>query len=142
MPERAANAGFSLVEVVVSMLLIGIMAASFMSIALTGKMSSGRVQRRVAAAAAIRQTSEALKSFVTADRSLARGPGVGVDGWRLAGDQSGLYALDAGHHTLDAAVWAPDLAAAGGTIAYDVTVHAAPLGPQPTAEFSVTWDEP
>ncbi len=124
------------------MLLIGFMAASFMSVALTGKMSHGHIERRIAAAAAIRRASETLKAFVTADRSLSRGPGVGMDGWSLSGDQSGLSALEAGHHDLDVGTWAPELAPVGGAVAYDVTVRAAPLGPQPTVAFSVTWNEP
>lgn len=123
------------------MLLIGVMASSFMSIALTGRMSRGHIERRVAAAASIRRASETLKTFVTADRSLARGPGIGADGWRLAGDRSGLAALDPGHHDLDAGVWAPELVDSGGSFGYDVTVHSAPLGPQPTVVFSVSWSE-
>ena len=143
MTRRAASqAGFTLVEVIVSVLLIAIMSTSFMSIALTSRSDRGRIARRAAADAAIRRVAETLNSYVTADRTLANGPGAGADGWRLPGDASGLRALDAGHHPLDAAAWAPALSEAGGEIAYDVTVRTTPSGPQPTATFSVTWSEP
>lgn len=143
MARRASSeAGFTLVEVVVSVLLVAIMAASFLSIALTSRSDRGRLARRAAADAALRRAAETLNSYVTADRTLANGPGAGADGWRLPGDASGLRALDAGHHPLDAAAWAPGLSDAGGRIAYDVTVRGTPSGPQPTAVFTVTWSEP
>lgn len=125
-----------------SVLLVGIMAMSFMSIALTGRMSRGRIQHRAAAAASIRRVSESLKSFVTADQSLARGPGNGVDGWSLPGDFSSLTALDAGVHPLSVATWAPELEPLAGEISYVVAVRNTDSGPQPTVSFNVSWVEP
>lgn len=143
MARRASpEAGFTLVEVIVSVLLVAIMATSFMSIALTSRTDRGRLARRAAADASVRRVAESLSAYVTADRTLARGPGSGFDGWTLPGDSSGLRALDAGHHPLDPSAWAPALEEAGGTIAYDVTVRATPSGPQPTVAFRVDWSEP
>ena len=136
------DAGFTLVEVVISMLLVAIMTVSFMPILLTGTMTRGRIDRRSAAASSIRRASETLKAFVTADRALARGPGTGADGWSLVGDLSGRSALEAGHHDLEPTLWSSELATVGGAVSYDVTVRDTPSGPQPTVSFSVSWVEP
>lgn len=138
----SGRAGTTLIEVIIATLLFALVAVPVMSVALTGRMSSGRFDRRVAAAAAMRSMSESLKAYVTADPALAAGPGAGVDGWSLPGDASGLRALAPGRHDLNVAQWAPVLAPYGGKVSYTVVAAATPLGPQPTATFSVTWDEP
>ena len=142
MPHRPSEQGYTLVEVVIATLIIAMMAGPMMSVALTGRMSVGRTDRRVAAAASVRRLSETLKAFVTADRTLALGPGSGADGWTLPGDDSGAYALAAGHHALQVSQWAPALAAYQGAIAYDVAVRSTPSGPQPDVTFSIAWSEP
>lgn len=134
--------GSSLMEVIVAILLLAMMATPIMSVALSGRMASGRADRRIAAAAAIRRVSEHLKAYVTADRALARGPGDGDDGWALPGDASKASALDPGHHELEPAVWVPALAPFSGKISYDVSVRRTPSGAEPSVGFRVSWDEP
>lgn len=134
--------GSSLVEVIVAILLIALMTAPLMSTALTGRMSMGRADRQIAAAAAVRALSEQLKAYVAADLSLATGPGTGASGWLLPGDQSGMTALQAGHHDLAASRWLSALAPYGGTISYDVTSVPTPSGPRADVTFNVAWKEP
>src|SRR4051812_43834760 len=107
-----------MVEVVVAILLIAMMTGPMMSVALTSRMSVGRTDRRMAASICAKRVSEALKAYVTADRSLAFGPGMGADGWSLPGDQAGGYALGAGLHDLDSALWLQPLASYQGRISY------------------------
>lgn len=131
----------TLVEVCVSVLLVALMTAPIMSTVLTSSISSKRGDRRLNAAAAVRGLSEHLKAFVTADRALARGPGVGPDGWSLPGDASYLWALEPGRHELDPARWAPGLAESGGRISYVVAVRETRTGPEPTVTFTVSWED-
>jgi type II secretory pathway pseudopilin PulG len=135
--------GSSLVEVIISILMLALLATPIMSVALSGHMAAGRADRRIAAAAAVRRLSEHLKAFVTADKTVVRGPGGGDDGWHLPGDGGLRGALDAGHHELDPAQWLPTtLTAYGGRLSYDVTPRMTPSGIQPDVSFSVSWDEP
>lgn len=60
-----AQAGYTLAEVVVSVLLISIIVTSVFSVSLTSKMSDGKNDRRLAAGQAARQVSSRLKNFVT-----------------------------------------------------------------------------
>lgn len=142
MKSRRLDRGHTLIEVVVSMLLIAVMAALSMPAFLTGRMSEGRSQRRDAAADAVQRLSQELKNYVTADRSIVNGPGAGADGWSLPGDRSNTWALAAGQHDLDPALWAAALTPFQGTISYAVTVRATPSGPEPTVTFQVGWQEP
>jgi type II secretory pathway pseudopilin PulG len=138
------DCGTTLIEVVVSILLLAMMAAPIMSVVLNGAMISGRTQRRMAAALAVRRVSEHLKAYVTADRSVALGPGIGSDGWNLPGDASGLAALQGGHHALSAALWLQPLEPKPylGVISYDVTNRMTPSGPEPDVRFAISWTEP
>lgn len=131
-----------MVEVVISLLLFAMLAGPILSVALSGKMASGRADRRIAAAGAVRRVSEHLKAYVTADRAVVRGPGEGDDGWALPGDASRRGALEPGHHELSPQRWAPALASYSGAISYDVAVRQTPSGPQPDVSFSVSWEEP
>lgn len=136
------ESGSSLMEVVISILILAMMATPIMSVALSGRMASGRADRRIAAAATIRRVSESLKPFVTADRTLARGPGAGDDGWGLPGDIGSRSAFSPGLHRLDPELWAPALVPFSPSVTYTVTVRRAPLGPQPDVTFEVDWKEP
>lgn len=139
---RDPAAGSSLVEVVVAMLLVLIASSAIMGVVLTGRQSTGRTVRRAQAAQAVRRVAEALKVYETADTTAATGPGNAPNGWGLPGDACGCAAFQNGLHSLDSAVWAPDLAAQGGAVAYTVTTAATALGPRPTVAFDVTWTEP
>ena len=136
--------GAALIEVVVSTLLLAMLTVPIMSVVLSGAMASGRTQRRMQAAAAVRRVSEHLKAYVTADRAVALGPGDGADGWILPGDASGLAALQAGHHALSTDLWLQPLAAKpyDGVISYDVTSRMTQSGPEPDVRFAVSWNEP
>lgn len=140
---RAPGAeGYTLVEVIIATMLVAMMTVPIMSLALTSRMSSGRLERRLAAANAIREISEKLKLYVTADRALAAGPGEGLNGWSLPGDRSGLPALAAGRHQLSTEIWAPALQPYKGEISYEVKPLATPAGPMPDVTFLVEWVEP
>lgn len=134
--------GNTLVEVVIAMLLILIASSAITGTVLTGRQSAGRTVRRAQAAQAVRRVAEALKVYQTADTAVATGPGGAPNGWGLPGDACGCAAFQSGLHSLDSAVWAPDLAAQGGGISYTVTTEDTALGPQPTVVFDVTWTEP
>jgi hypothetical protein len=134
--------GSTLMEVVISILLLAMLTTPIMSVALSGRMASGRADRRIAAAASIRRLSESLKAYLTADRALARGPGAGLDGWSLPGDLSLLPAFEPGRHELDPSVWAPALAPFSARVFYTVAARPTALGPQPDVTFSVEWKEP
>lgn len=141
--KRKRQGGQTLIEVVIASLLLAMMTVPIMGAALSGRKLTARTSRRLQAAADARRAAEALKAYVVADPTLVSGPGVGLGGWVLPGDTSGLSALAAGHHDLDPATWLADLAAApyNGTISYDVTVRSTPQGPQPDAAFNVKWTD-
>ncbi len=80
------RSGNTLAEVVVGVLLVGIVAASVMSVAVTSRSGGARVGRRTAAGLSGQRLLDALKTYVTADQTVMNGPGNGVDGWRLPGD--------------------------------------------------------
>lgn len=134
--------GHTLVEVVISMLLIAIMSALALPSFLTGRMSAGRSERREAAADDMHRLSEELKGYVTADRTLVNGSGTGPDGWSLPGDRSGKWALAPGTHDLAPTVWAAPLVAYQGALSYTVAIRATPSGPEPRVSFNVSWREP
>lgn len=138
----SAEHGFTLIEVVVSMLILGLMSVMVMPVFLTGRMSVGRSGRRATAADAVHRVAEELKGYVTAETSLVNGPGTGIDGWFLPGDRSGRRALERGAHDLDPAMWAGPLVPYQGAISYEVTVRDTPSGPQPDVSFRVSWAEP
>lgn len=133
--------GSTLIEAVASMMIVAMMTAPIMATVLSASISSQSSSRRSAAADAARGLSEHLKAYVTADASLVAGPGAGADGWSLAGDASGLAAFAAGHHALEAAIWAPALRDCGGQISYDVSVRDTPAGREPDVTFNVSWND-
>lgn len=61
-----SKSGFTLVEIVISVLLTAVMAAAVLSIALTATRGSGRSDRKTMCAQLTRQVSGQLKNFVTA----------------------------------------------------------------------------
>jgi len=141
--RRTRQGGQTLIEVVIASLLLAMMTIPIMSAAFGGRQLTAKTSRRLQAAADARHAAEALKAYVVADATLAAGPGVGIGGWVLPGDTSGLNALAAGHHVLSPSVWMPDLAPApwNGNISYDVTIRSTPQGPQPDVAFNMQWTD-
>jgi prepilin-type N-terminal cleavage/methylation domain-containing protein len=59
--------GYTLVEVVVSMLLMSIMVSSVFSLALSARQSGGKSDRRMEASQAAKQMTGLLRNYVTGD---------------------------------------------------------------------------
>ena len=112
------RAGYTLLEVVVSMLITAIVASSIFSMALSTKKSGTRGLRKLLAGQAARQVSETLKNYVSGDIAtyaspIIAGPSQGAaDAWTMTKgavrDDCGTgsppqtcYALAVGSHTLD-----------------------------------------
>lgn len=136
------RAGSSLIEVVIATLLALIAGSSIAAMALTGNQLKETSLRRTQATQVMRRVSESLKQYRTASTTVLSGPGGAPNGWGLPGDACGCAAFQNGRHVLDPAVWAPELAAYGGTVSYTVTTRNTNLGPQPTVDFSVNWTQP
>ena len=117
MNKTLGKDGYSMIEVIVSMLLTAIMVSAVFSIAISNQQGNNRVDRRTIAAQAQRHLTELLAQYVTADPAAAQiaGPSTNVPGaasWRLNGwplgengqvitDSCGAcYALAPGVHTL------------------------------------------
>ena len=138
--SKKTRGGTTLIEIVISSLILGLACAAVMPVFLTSSISVARVDRRQAAVDSIRRLTEELKGYVAADRSSITGPGAGSSGWDLPGDKSGKWALEGGRHELDPKMWCAFLADCGGTMSYTVTVRATPSGPQPDVSVTVDWD--
>ncbi|MDP3544228.1 MAG: prepilin-type N-terminal cleavage/methylation domain-containing protein [Elusimicrobiota bacterium] len=112
---RRGNAGYTLVEVMVAMLLTSIMVTSVFSVALTVKTGGSKGESKIKAAAGAKMVAALLKNYVTAETGAASttlipGPCAGaannwsiscngiVDACPLGG--SDCYALAPGTHTL------------------------------------------
>lgn len=136
--------GTTLVEVLISVLLIAIVAGATFSVGLVARQNAGKRFRKLAAARASQKVLEALKSYVVADTAIIPGPGAAPNGWGLPGDSCGCYALAGGRHELDPSLWLPELAAApyGGTIAYEVALRPSATGPIPDVRLDIDWSEP
>ena len=88
--------GAALVEVVISLLLIGVAVSAIMSAMLATSLQSVRSQDREQAALCMTQLLQELKNYVTADTAAnpdAPG-GAGPTGWQLPGDACNCWALD------------------------------------------------
>jgi len=154
-----ATKGFTLIEVVVSVLITAVLVSSVFSVSLTSKRSNVRADRRLIAAQATRSLTSTLQSFVTADYTSGQvvgagavvlGPSAGVNGtWALNSDTNGSgYALSDGSHTLQnvAPQYMPSWMAAppyNGQIIYYVQHMGGAADEQtPWVNVTVTWTEP
>lgn len=112
---RRGDAGYTLVEVMVAMLLTSIMVTSVFSVALTVKTGGNKGESKIKAAAGARMVAALLKNYVTAEpgtasTTLIPGPCAGaVNNWSIScngivdacpGGGSNCYALAQGTHTL------------------------------------------
>jgi Tfp pilus assembly protein PilV len=112
------------VEIIISLLLIGVAVSSVMSAMLSTSLQSGRSQDQEQSALCLNQLLQELRNYVTADISPnpdAPGGG-GASGWSLPEDTCGnnCWALAAGKHTIDVAQ-APTACANATAISYLVT---------------------
>ncbi len=148
----AARKGFTLIEVVVSMLLSAVMISAVFSVALSSKQTSARSDRRLAAAQAAQSMMQRLKNYVTSDPAsiaiLGPTPRPGAASWYLNNPPSvvdslgDVYALQPGTHIITGTatdVIPTALAAYGGKVTY--VVAAAPNS-QLTITVSASWNEP
>jgi type II secretory pathway pseudopilin PulG len=157
--------GYTIIEVIVSIMLTAVMVSAVFSVALTTKTGGGKADRKLLAGQAERSLTAALRSYVTADTANTAIPGpnaaantggaTGAAGWSIhtAAVQTdsmgvGTYALAVGTHILacpaaagaDAACF---LAKAlrnppfNGTIQYVVAA-----GSPPQVTVTVNWTEP
>lgn len=150
----ARQRGYTLVEIIISIMLTALMVSSVFSVALTSKTGGGKQERKLVAAEATRQLSARLKNFVkdpTGNTSGILGPGSGADRWSLddspvndcgpscgAPSCTNCYALAPGVHELQGflPVWFTN-APYNARISYDV-ISASPYNVQ----ISVNWTDP
>ena len=125
--------GAALVEVVISLLLIGVAVSAIMGTMLSTSLQSGpagRIQNQEQAALCLNQLLQELKNYVTADYTTSNPDapgGAGAAGWTLPEDTcSGLgsncWALAPGTHNLDVTKAPPACAQNGATMTYAVQV--------------------
>jgi hypothetical protein len=137
MPRLRGRRGATIVEVIMSVLLVASIAVVCATVSITGRANEYRLRKRVAAGLAAQRLLEELKGYVTADVDAAPGPGGPPNGWGLPGDLCGeCEALRPGRHRIDAGVWMPELAQSTGTLSYVVSLSSAD---QPTVELEVSW---
>lgn len=153
--------GYTLIEVVISMLLTAVMVSSVMSVALTAKRGEARNERKLVANQASRQLTASLKNYVTADSATTTisGPGTGTNKWGMTSaagsgqvkDDCGsgvscaansCYALQAGSHTLCGFLpsWF-EAAPYSAKIIYFVSYPGGASSP-PQVNLTVDWTEP
>lgn len=161
MLERSRiEAGYTLVEVVIAMLLTSIMVSSVFSVALTAKTSGGKAERRLAATQVNRQMTGMLRNFVSADNTATSlpGPNTGTNRWSMDNASvvppiddtscTDCYALDPGSHTVTGIL--PSWFAAqpyNATLVYFVggtTGLSQPMSDtaSPSVNVTVDWTEP
>ncbi len=135
--------GAALVEIIISLLLIGVAVSAIMSAMLSTSVQSTQSKGRERTALCLNQLLQELRNYVTAETSSSPDApgGAGASGWKLPKDTcSGLgancWALAVGSHNLDLtqarAVCGQNLDA----MKYDVTA-----GPNGTFQVAatVTW---
>ena len=116
--------GAALVEIVISLLLIGVAVSAIMSAMLSTSLQSSRSQDREQAALCLNQLLQELKNYVTADTSSNPDAPNGADaaGWQLPGDACNCWALDETQtHDVTSRLPAP-LAQDGAKMTYAVRV--------------------
>lgn len=159
-PSRVprGDAGYTLVEVMVAMLLTSIMVTSVFSVALTVKTGGNKGESKIKAAAGARMVAALLKNYVTAETgavstTVIPGPCVGAaNNWSIScngivdacpgGGGSDCYALAPGTHTLTGVMGdfeLPPPAGKNARVTYHVPVTAP--GSPPAVTITTTWTE-
>lgn len=167
MKGRTRQSGYTLVEIMVSILLTAIMVSAVFSVAVTTRAGGGKADRKLLGSQASKALTSALKGYVTQDTNT---PVTGIPGpnFRNAGaatwslqdtvqtdSQGAVYALAAGVHTISCIEADPGrncflplsmrAAPYNGTLTYRVSYPATGgpfLGEAPRVDVSVNWDEP
>lgn len=161
-PSRAARgeAGYTLVEVMVAMLLTSIMVTSVFSVALTVKTGGNKGEAKIKAAAGARMVAALLKNYVTAEdgtasTTLIPGPCAGApNNWSIScngivdacpGGGSNCYALAQGTHTLTGVMGdfeQPPPVGKSARVSYFVDATTLVNGrPVPVVTITTTWTE-
>lgn len=109
-----ATTGFSLVEVVISILLTAVIVATVFGISLSSKTGDVKAERKLRGAVGTRQVSAMLRNYITGDATVPLGPGDGGN-WSMTIPSKGIqdhfgtypcagarndYALAPGDHCL------------------------------------------
>lgn len=157
-----ASKGFTLIEVIVSVLITAVMVSSVFSISLTSKTSNVKADHTLIAAQASRALATTLQGYVAADplaskftcaaegQGCVTGPSraglAPAQSWSLAWDtNAGVYALNPGTHTLQG--YLPRWFEQKPYFA-QVQYYVAFIGPggtdtqTPWVNITVTWTEP
>lgn len=154
------DAGYTLVEVMVAMLLTSIMVTSVFSVALTVKTGGNKGEAKIKAAAGARMVAALLKNYVTAEpgtasTTLIPGPCAGaVNNWSMScngivdacpGGGSNCYALAHGTHTLTGVMGdfeLPPPAGKSARVSYFVDATTLVNGrPVPVVTITTTWTD-
>ena len=119
--------GAALMEVIISVLLIGIAVSTIMGSVLSTSLQSGHSRDREQAAVSLNQLLQELKNYVTADSTTPNNPdapGTGPAGWTLPGDACDTcWALDPAFNPHDVSSRLPQsLTQNGAKMTYTVNV--------------------
>lgn len=151
-PRLRKRGGYTLLEIMVSVLLTSIMVTSVLTVALSARQGGGRADRKMAAATGLRELQATVKNFhrdQTGNTSGIAGPGPGgtwtIDG--LPGGGGGTIddlscvncnAMNVGTHTVRGILpsWF-EAAPYSANLRYIVFA-----GSPPRVEFAIDWTEP
>ena len=153
--SKAPEAGYTLVEIIISMLIMAVLVSSVFSVALSTAGGDIKAERRVYATQGARSLSAALKGYVSGDptTTVIRGPNSAnlTNRWSInlpgvqTDSQGDAWALNPGVHTLtcvaappaDSACFLPkNIRDLGGQLSYTVVA-----GMPSQVSISVTWDD-
>lgn len=140
---RGRPNGFTLIEILISVLLIAAVVTSIFPLLLTSKLQVVKSGRRGEALNYTRQAMETLKAFTTADPSYPTGPGSAAQPWTYPGEPcGGCWALAPGVHdltqTLPAAFRASPV---NGTLSYTVSDFACGSRTCKQVQFTSNWSD-
>ena len=153
---KLSREGYSLPEVLISVLLVAAIAMAVMSVSVTSKKAGVTSNTTLMANEAVRHLSDNLKAYVTDPNMAGNGtarslgfpvPGGGPNGWSLPGERG--WALSPGVvHTIpiNSQMWKrlvpPQLQPYNPTLTY--TVQQVPVGGMNSnkVDIKLTWNPP
>lgn len=136
--------GYTLVETMISMLLVATIVTSVFSMVLTAKVGSVKSGNQGKAHLFARQQAEKLKAYISADLAAPGPRGTALpspDNWKFPGDTSGNYALAPGVHNVTGNL-PGSLVTLGWTMTYNVTTVACGAKTCQKVDFTVGWPGP